>query len=284
MKNFLFAAGLCLLVLASCQKTAVTEDTAIPKDLTASVCSYDPDLLLANLRKRKPNSPTSPTPTDPAPTEPTPTPTEPTPTEPVPTQPIPTTPTGSNYACILIDFDGEVVNSGYWNGGSTINCAASGLSSAAISEVLSEVRAHYAAYNVVVTYDENVYNVANPMKRRRIIVTPTSSWYSAGASGVAFTGSFTWGDQTPAFVFSDRLYYTAHFIAEIVAHEAGHTLGLRHQSSYDANCSLLSSYRSGAVMGNSLNSAQGQWIYGTTTSCYTYQDDNTMLRNVLGSL
>lgn len=273
MKNFLFAAGLCLLVLSSCQKTAVTEEiAAVPKDLTLSVCSYDEDVLMANLKRRKPTSPTEPTPT------------EPTPTEPIPTEPVPTTPTGSNYSCILIDFDGQTVNSPYWNGGGTLNCAASGLSSAAISQVLTEVRAHYAPYNVQVTYDENVYNAANPYKRTRVVVTSSSSWYSAGSSGVAYIGSFTWGDQTPAFVFSDRLYYTAHYVAEIVAHESGHTLGLRHQSAYDGSCNLLSSYKAGAIMGNSLNSSQGQWIYGTTTSCLTYQDDNSVLRTQLGSL
>jgi hypothetical protein len=152
-----------------------------------------------------------------------------------------------------------------------------------MTEVLNEVRALYAAYNIYITYDEAVYNAANPLKRTRVIVTPTSSWYT-GASGVAYTGSFTWGDGTPAFVFSDRLYYASHYISEIVAHEAGHTLGLRHQTEYDANCVRVSSYKAGAVMGNSLSYPQGSWIYGTTLSCTTYQDDNAMLSSILGRL
>lgn len=269
MKNIAFAAGLCLLVFASCKKTSDTEETlAVSKEKIVSVCTYEPDAVLLNARKRKPTQPTDPT-------EPTPTPT-PTPTPPPPT--------GSGYSCILVDFDGQTVTNGLWNNGSTLNCASSGLSSAQISEVLNEVRALYAAYNVVITYDENVYNAANPMKRTRVVVTATSSWYSSGVSGIAYTGSFTWGDQTPAFVFSDRLYYTPHFVAEIVAHEAGHTLGLTHQTEYDGSCNLVSRYKNGAVMGNSLNSTQGQWIYGTTTSCYTYQDDNSLLRSLLGTL
>jgi hypothetical protein len=146
---------------------------------------------------------------------------------------------------------------------------------------MNEVSALYASYNIYITYYENVYNAANPLKRTRVVVTPTSSWYAGSVSGVAYS-SFTWGDGTPAFVFSDRLYYTSHYVAEIVAHESGHTLGLRHQTSYDASCNLVSSYRNGAIMGNSLNSAQGAWIYGTTVSCTTYQDDNTVLSNLLG--
>ena len=56
-----------------------------------------------------------------------------------------------------------------------------------------------------------------------------------------------------------------------------------HHCGYDANCTLVNRYKAGAVMGNSLNSSQGSWIYGTTVSCTTYQDDNSVLRGMLGS-
>ncbi len=274
MKNIALTAVVCLIVFASCQKTADVDATfAAQTEKTVSVCTYDAENLLANSKRRKPNSP-KPTDTTTT-TTPPPTTTDPTPTSP--------TPTGTNYSCILIDFDGQTVSNTLWNSGATINCAASGLSSSQITEVLNEVRALYGAYNIYVTYDEAVYNAANPLKRTRVIVTPTSAWYG-GVSGVAYTGSFTWGDGTPAFVFSDRLYYTSHYVAEIVAHEAGHTLGLRHQTEYDAYCNLVSRYRNGAVMGNSLNSSQGQWIYGTTTGCNIYQDDNAYLSTMLGRL
>lgn len=266
MKNIALTAIVCLLVFASCKKTADTEESLDLQQKTVSVCTYEPETVMANARRRKPTPIPEPEPTPTPEPEPTPTP----------------TPTGTGYSCILIDFDGQTVSSPYWNGGATMNCAPSGLSASQMTEVLNEVSALYAAYNVYVTYDENVYNAANPLKRTRVIVTATSNWYSSGVSGVAYSNSFTWGDGTPAFVFSDRLYYTSHYVAEIVAHESGHTLGLRHQTQYDTNCSLVSSYRNGAVMGNSLNSPQGAWIYGTTISCTTYQDDNTVLSNLLG--
>ena len=284
MKNIPFVAGFCLLVFASCQKSTDIENVEdLQKAKTLSVCNYEPEILMANnARKIKPTQPTPPTYPTP-PTSPTPTPTpEPTPT-PTPIPPAPTTPTGSGYSCILIDFDGQSVTNSLWNGGATLNCAPSGLSSSQITEVLNEVRALYAAYNVFITYDESVYYAANPLKRTRVVVTPTSGWYS-GVSGIAYVTSFTWGDETPAFVFSDRLYFTSHYVAEIVAHEAGHTLGLSHQSEYDGNCTLVSRYRNGAIMGNSLNAPQGQWIYGTTVSCSTFQDDNSVLSNALGRL
>lgn len=265
MKNLSIMAVLCLLAFVSCKKTLDNpqdKPLAMLRDTTLSVCNYNAADLLANLHLT--NARRKPTPT------PTPTPTTPTPV-----------PTGSGYSCILIDFDGQTVSNSYWNGGAPLQCASSGLSADEMNQVLNEVKVHYAAYKVVVTYDENVYNLANPAMRMRMIVTPTSSWYSS-ASGVAYTGSFTWGNETPAFVFSDRLYYGAHYIAEIVAHEAGHTLGLRHQSDYNADCSLLNSYKMGVVMGNSLYVSQGEWIYGTTLSCTTYQDDNLVMRNLLG--
>lgn len=254
-------AVLCLLAFASCKKTLDTpanEPLALLRDTTLSVCTYNAADLLANLNVA--NARRRPVPT------PTPTP----------------TPTSSGYSCIFIDFDGQTVRNSYWNGGASLQCAPSGLSADDMNQVLNEVRIHYAAYNVVVTYDENVYNAANPSLRMRMIVTPTSGWYT-GVSGIAYTGSITWGSETPAFVFSDRLYNGAHYIAEIVAHEAGHTLGLRHQSEYNADCTLKYTYKMGVVMGNSLYVPQGEWIYGTTQSCTTFQDDNLVLRNMLGA-
>lgn len=259
MKNLSMIAGLCLLVFASCKKSFENEETtALQRITTLSVCSYDSAQLLSNLQtldaRRKP------TPT------------------PIPT---PTTPTGSDYSCIYIDFNGQNVSSPYWNGGATLNCAPSGLNTDQMIQVLNEVRVLYAANKVVVTADEAVYAAAKTTMRTRVVVTPTSAWYT-GVSGVAYTGSFTWGDDTPAFVFSDRLYFAPHYVAEIVAHESGHTLGLKHQSEYSSDCILVNRYKSGAVMGNSLNSIQGQWIFGTTSSCNTYQDDNQLLMNLLG--
>jgi len=194
--------------------------------------------------------------------------------QPIP-DPVPPPPTGSGYSCIFVDSDGHAATG--W--GEVIECASAG--NIDMAQIMSEVRALYANYNVVITDDEAVYNNANPYKRIRVVVTTTSAWKDPAFSGVAYVGSFTWGDNTPCFVFSDRLYFLPHMIAEIVAHEAGHTLGLYHQTEYDANCNLVSRYKNGAVMGNSLNSVQGQWIYGTTYACDAYQDDAAVIRSVL---
>jgi hypothetical protein len=265
MKNLCYAAVACLFVITSCQKSndVIAENTpVIPEHLRSTsptTCEYDSDALLRNLDaanapvvagKGKPIKP-------------------------------PTGTTTSGTSCIYIDFDGQTVNSTNWNGGQTIQCAPAALTADQKAQVVNEVAALYAAYKVTVTDNETVYNSANSARRIRIIVTPTSSWYG-GVSGISYTGSFSWGTGVPAFVFSDRLYNGPHYIAEIVAHEAGHTLGLRHQSEYNTDCTLKLTYRMGVVMGNSLYVPQGAWINGTTYNCNTFQDDHQVLSSLLG--
>lgn len=196
------------------------------------------------------------------------------------TTPTPT-PTGTGYSCIYLDFNGQTVNSQFWNNGSTLQCAPSGLTAEQIATVVNKVSTAYSSYRVTVTADESVYLNANQNMRIRVIVTPTSAW-STGVSGITYKGSFSWGDETPSFVFSDRLFYGAGYIGEIASHEAGHSLGLSHQTEWDTNCQLVSSYRMGVIMGNSLYVPQGAWTYGTSLTCTTYQDDNAVLSNKLG--
>lgn len=262
-KNLCFVAVACLFVISSCQKSTETiaeNSPVIPEHLRAThptVCEYDSDALLRNFDAANASTAKG---------------------KPIKNQP---NTSGSGYSCIYIDFDGEQVRSSYWNGGQTLNCDPAALNADQKAQVVNEVAALYAAYKVTVTDNETVYNNANSARRIRVVVTPTSYWYG-GVSGISYVGSFSWGNGTPAFVFSDKLYNGPHYIAEIVAHEAGHTLGLRHQSEYNADCSLAYTYKMGVVMGNSLYVPQGAWINGTTYTCNTFQDDHQMLTSVLG--
>jgi hypothetical protein len=191
----------------------------------------------------------------------------------------------NSYSCILIDMDGQTGKWSNWNNGQTLTLSPPALTLLQKQQVVAEVAALFDRFNVTVTMDEAVYNAANYARRIRVIVTPTSAWYT-GVTGVAYNGSFTWGTGVPAFVFSDRLYNGPHYIAEIVAHETGHTLGLRHQSEYwEENvpvCALKLTYRMGVVMGNSLYVPQGAWFVGTTYSCSVFQNDIAVMAGVLG--
>ncbi len=194
-------------------------------------------------------------------------------------------------ATIYLDFDGEVVNSGYWNGGNTLNCSPAALSSTQITEIFHRVSEDYRPFNVSITTDLDTFNIKPLNRRVRIIITPTSAWRT-GVGGIAYTGSFTWSDDTPAFVFSDRLSNSSKYVAECVTHESGHTLGLSHQTKYDNSCNLLETYNTGTgsgetswapVMGNSYYKNMTGWNNGPTPSgCAATQDNLTIITSQNG--
>jgi|APGre2960657404_1045060.scaffolds.fasta_scaffold08926_2 hypothetical protein len=194
----------------------------------------------------------------------------------------------SAIATIFIDFDGHYVQSSVWNNGNPINCTASGLTDAQIIEAFNRSAEDFRPFNVNLTTDSTVF-LATPLNRRvRIIVTATSSWAVAGIGGVAYIGSFSWGDDTPAFVFSDRHGYSPKKVGETISHETGHTLGLAHQSKYGGDCyTPVEQYNSGVgtgetawspIMGNSLSRNFSNWNNGPTPyGCTEIQDNLTII-------
>ncbi len=194
-------------------------------------------------------------------------------------------------ATIYFDFDGHTVNHPFWNAGMTLHCAPSGLTDEQITEIFHRVSEDYRPFNINITTDSTEFLNAPLNMRSRVIVTPTSGWYP-GVGGVAFIGSFVWGDDTPGFVFSDRLQYFAKYIAECCTHESGHTVGLSHQSRYDENCNLLEPYSQGVgtgetgwapVMGNSYYRNMTGWNEGPTPyGCALVQDNLTIITTTNG--
>ena len=149
---------------------------------------------------------------------------------------------------IFLDFDGHYVTGTSWNFNGPIACGASGLDNTKITEIFNRVSEDFRPFNINVTTDSTKYHAAPANRRMRVIITVSSSWYG-NSGGVAFVRSFTSGDNTPCFVFSALLSYSAKNIAEAASHEAGHTLGLYHQSLYDANCVKLTDYYAGTGTG-----------------------------------
>jgi hypothetical protein len=185
-------------------------------------------------------------------------------------------------ATIFLDFDGHYVDGSSWNGGVPFYCTPSGLNDTQITEVFNRVSEDYRPFNINITTDSAVFIKAPFSQRIRIIVTLTSAWYQ-GVGGVSFTGSFTWGDDTPGFVFPDRLAYNPKIIADCCTHESGHTVGLSHQAKYNGTCNLVTIYNDGAgtgeigwapVMGNSYGRNISGWNNGPTPSGCTADQDN----------
>jgi hypothetical protein len=189
-------------------------------------------------------------------------------------------------ATIYLDFNGEYVTSPLWNNGDPFTALPAALSEAQKTSIYKRVAEDFRPFEINVTTDEAVYFAAPIDKRIRVIVTPTSSWFS-GVGGVSYIGSFTWGDDTPCFVFSDRLGNSSKYIAECCSHETGHALGLSHQSKYDGSCNLTATYNDGIgtgeaawapIMGNSYYRNMSGWNNGPTPyGCGNTQDNLTIL-------
>jgi hypothetical protein len=190
-------------------------------------------------------------------------------------------------ATIFLDFDGAIVNTGVWQGGTPFTCAPAAISDAQITEVFNRVAEDYRPFNINITTDSTIFLAAPLEARMRVIITPTSAWFP-GVGGVAYVGSFIWGDDIPCFVFSDRLGpNNAKMIAECCSHESGHTVGLSHQSKYDGSCNLTAAYNDGLgsgevswapIMGNSYYRNMSGWNNGPTPyGCADVQDNLSII-------
>jgi hypothetical protein len=151
---------------------------------------------------------------------------------------------------IYLDFDGQKVSGTAWNGGNLINAAPSTASAANILQIWKRVSEDYRPFDVNVTTDSTKFNNAFPNRRIRVIFTPTSSWFGQ-AGGVAYLNSFTWGGTpgTPCWVFENQLGYSPKNMSEAASHEVGHTLSLRHQSTYNSSCGKINEYHPGLGTG-----------------------------------
>lgn len=189
-------------------------------------------------------------------------------------------------ATIFLDFDGHAVTNTSWNWAGTIDCAPSGMGNTQIVEIFNRVSEDYRPFNINITTDSTKYWSAPINQRMRVIITTSSSWYGS-AGGVAYINSFSWGDNTPAFVFSALLNYNTKNVAEAASHEAGHTLGLRHQSSYDTICNKTAEYNAGTgtgeigwapIMGVGYYRNLTLWNIGANPyGCTSIQDDLSII-------
>jgi len=192
----------------------------------------------------------------------------------------------SATATIFLDFDGQYVDGTSWNYNGPLTLGASNMTTDQITEIFNRVSEDYRPFNINITTDSTKYWSAPANKRMRVILTVSSSWYGS-AGGVSYINSFTWGDNTPCFVFTALLNYRTKYVAEATAHEIGHTLGLNHQSSYDASCVKLSEYNSGIgsgeiawapIMGVGYYRNFTLWHNGSNPyGCSAYQDDLSII-------
>jgi hypothetical protein len=191
--------------------------------------------------------------------------------------PFPPEPPTVADTVIMLDFNGHYVDGTLWNTNGPFTAAAANLTAEAQDSIVARVQRIYGTFNVKVSKHEADFVNATYNRRTRIVVTESWEWYGQ-AGGVAYINSFGWGDNTPAFVFSSLLSYDVHNIGEAAAHEAGHTLGCRHQVTC-ADGVMTSQYNWGfgdwaPVMGASYNVTQGTLTIGPCSlGCAIEQND-----------
>jgi len=188
----------------------------------------------------------------------------------------------SARATIYLDFDGQTVTGTAFNWGGPILAQPSGLSTEAMTEIFNRVAEDYRPFNLNITTDSTVFFNAPLKQRMRVIFTVTSSW-TAPAGGLSYVGTFSHGTETPAFVFNELLGNGVKAVAEAASHEAGHTLGLQHQSVWGTSCNLISEYNGGQgegeigwapIMGVGYYKNLTTWHVGTSRlSCSYIQND-----------
>ena len=179
----------------------------------------------------------------------------------------------SASSVIYLDMDGEDVTDPSWNGGVTVNAAAPAFSQTTMTRIWERVADDFRPFNVNVTTELAVFQAAPAFSRMRCIITPTSAWYP-DAGGVAYVGSFTWGDDTPCWVFNGGEVSAA----EAVSHEVGHTLGLSHDGRTSPVEDYYEGHGSGAVgwapiMGVGYYKLLVQWSRGEYLAANRTQDD-----------
>jgi Protein of unknown function (DUF642)/Bacterial Ig domain len=119
-------------------------------------------------------------------------------------------------AVLLLDYFGGYTAS--WGG---VTYTRPQVSNATIKDVWKRIAEDFMPFNINVTTDIKVYLAAPAASRQRCCFTTTP----ITAAGVAYFGSWNWGNDTVCW----SVYYVGKPAAEVGAHEPGHTLGLAHQ-------------------------------------------------------
>ena len=124
-----------------------------------------------------------------------------------------------SQAVLLLNFFGGYTPT--WGGIAYSRPA--GVNNSTIKDLWKRVAEDYMGFNINVTTDIKVYYAAPANSRQQCCFTDTP----VTAAGVAYIGSWNWGNDTPCW----SVYTTGKNGAEVGAHEPGHTLGLGHQGS-----------------------------------------------------
>lgn len=190
----------------------------------------------------------------------------------------------ANKRVVLINFNGYKLHGTMWNQtNDTMSILQSGFTTQQQKQIIDTVKKLFKKFNVLITNYEPSYNKAGIYSRQIIVVTQGWEYFAdtyGKSAGVSFVGTFTWGNETPAFVFPSLIGMNISHTARAIAHEIGHTLGLQHQATWTDQCAPVTYYRKGAIMGYFYGSST--WVDGSTSfGCNYKQSDTAIIKATL---
>jgi len=158
---------------------------------------------------------------------------------------------------LYLDFDGAIVRPGFPNPtgytSTIVNgqrlCPASFLNPAQIATVIEMVEDDFSPFNIRVTTDLNLFNTYSPANNKQICIVTTLPQVIGMGNGVGgvspFSGPGIRLPFNPCFVFANVYGAALDEIAMTISHEAGHSMGLAHQSLFGESCNYLTEYHPG---------------------------------------
>jgi hypothetical protein len=210
-------------------------------------------------------------------------------------------------ATLYLDFDGNYLSSWSTGGKTYTNVSTpvwdmdgntssfSAAEQAVIKEVWARVAEDYAPFNINVSTD--YYGTFNNGQALQVCIGGNNTdWLNQNASGISSIGSFH--DSQPNVVFAFDMVAWAkagvtdgegrplngpEAMATTISHEAGHSFGLLHHSTYDASGHLVDEYDPGSsnwtpIMGNNLADDRTTWAnLPTDQGPNNWQDDMAVI-------
>jgi hypothetical protein len=148
-----------------------------------------------------------------------------------------------------------------------------------IREIWSRVAEKFSPFNLdVTTVDPGQYVKGQAL---RIVIGGDGTWTGGTYGGYSIPGGFQ-TDSPTSWIFPAHLNGgDPQYVAEAIAHEAGHDFGLEHQSIFSGT-TKINEYNSGTsqkapIMGRSYYAQRGLWWVGPNSNSGATQDDMAII-------